>query len=297
VGTGIETMEQTAARVVVREAMPGDAGACGRIFYDAFESIATQHNLPVEPGSPQFTHYKAGEMLAATGIFGLVAERDGHVIGSAFVDERDAVAGIGPVTVDPTAQDGGVGRVLMEALLRRERERGALSIRLVQTAYHYRSLALYAKLGFVVREPLSVLQGAPPALSIPGFGVRPARESDVASCAELCAGVHGHSRRGELLDAIAAGTARVVERPGGISGYATGFGYGWHAAAETNADLIALLGSAESFMGLGVLVPSRNADLLRWCLAHGLRIVQQSTLMTIGLYNEPSGAWLPSVVY
>ncbi len=60
---------------------------------------------------------------------------------------------------------------------------------------------------------------------------------------------------------------------------------------------MALLGSAEAFMGLGVLVPSRNAELLGWCLDHGLRIVQQSTLMTIGLYNEPAGAWLPSIVY
>jgi hypothetical protein len=25
--------------------------------------------------------------------------------------------------------------------------------------------------------------------------------------------------------------------------------------------------------------------------------VQQSTLMTVGLYNEPQGAWLPSIVY
>jgi hypothetical protein len=37
--------------------------------------------------------------------------------------------------------------------------------------------------------------------------------------------------------------------------------------------------------------------LLRWCLERGLRIVQQSTLMTIGLYNEPAGAWLPSIAY
>ena len=167
-------------------------------------------------------------------------------------------------------------------------------VRLVQTAYHYRSLALYAKLGFVVREPLSVLQGAPPPLSLPGLGVRAAREEDVAACGDLCARVHGHDRSGELRDAIAAGTAAVVERPGRISGYATGFGYGWHAVAETNEDLIALLGSAEAFMGLGILVPSRNAELLSWCLAHGLRIVQQSTLMTIGLYSEPVGAYLPS---
>ena len=142
-----------------------------------------------------------------------------------------------------------------------------------------------------------MLQGTPPALSIPGRAVRPAREDDLPACGDLCLRVHGHDRNGELHDAVAAGTATVVERPERISGYATGFGYGWHAVAETNEDLIALLASAQKFMGLGILLPSRNAELLRWCLAHGLRLVQQSTLMTIGLYNEPAGAWLPSIVY
>ena len=127
--------------------------------------------------------------------------------------------------------------------------------------------------------------------------MRPAREDDLAACGELCVRVHGHDRTDELRAAIATGTAAVVERPQRISGYATGFGYGWHAVAETNEDLIALLGSAETFVGLGILVPARNAELLRWCLAHGLRIVQQSTLMTIGLFNEPAGAWLPSIVF
>jgi len=67
--------------------------------------------------------------------------------------------------------------------------------------------------------------------------------------------------------------------------------------AETNDDLVAMLVSADAYMGLGILVPARNAALLHWCLDHGLRIVQQSTLMTIGLYNEPAGAWLPSIAY
>ena len=61
--------------------------------------------------------------------------------------------------------------------------------------------------------------------------------------------------------------------------------------------MYALLASAQVFMGLGILVPSRNAALLGWCLDHGLRIVQQSTLMTIGLYNEPTGPYLPSIAY
>jgi GNAT superfamily N-acetyltransferase len=292
-----EIIQAAATGLIVREATPEDGEQCGRIFYDAFESIATRHNHPIEPPTREFTQFMVGQMLTNSGFVGFVAERNGEVLGSAFVDERAPIAGIGPVTVDPAAQDAGVGRELMTAALRREHDRGAAGVRLVQTAYHYRSLALYTKLGFVVREPLSVLQGTPPALSIPGFGVRPAHEQDLGSCNELCARIHGYDRGGELRDAITAGTAQVVEHPGGICGYATGFGYGSHAVAETNKNLIALLASAQMFMGLGILVPSRNAELLRWCLTHGLRIVQQSTLMTIGLYNEPSGAWLPSVAY
>jgi hypothetical protein len=44
-------------------------------------------------------------------------------------------------------------------------------------------------------------------------------------------------------------------------------------------------------------VPARNGALLRWCLAHGLRVVQPMTLMSLGLYGEPSGSFLPSVLY
>ena len=167
----------------------------------------------------------------------------------------------------------------------------------MQTAYHYRSLALYASLGFQVREPLSVLQGEVLTSTTPLRPVRHATPADLDACGELCFKVHGHDRRLELAEAITAGTARVVERDGSIAGYATGIGYGWHAVARTNDDLIALLGSSDSIAGLGVLVPSRNSGLLQWGLSHGLRIVQQSTLMTIGLYSEPVGAYLPSILF
>jgi len=287
----------TSPTLTLRAPQADDADRCATIFFDAFESIATRHNLPIEPGSREFTAFKMKQMLGAEGIFGLIAEREGQVVGSAFVDERDAIAGIGPVIVDPGHQDGGVGQALMQTLLAREHERAVPGIRLVQTAYHYRSLALYAKLGFVIREPLSVMQGPVPDYTVPGIGVRPAATDDVEACAELCTRVHGHDRSQELLGAIAAGSAAVAEGPSGICAYATGFGYGWHAVGVTDQAMAALIASAESFMGLGIIVPSRNTWLMRWCLNHGLRIVQQSTLMTIGLYNEPAGAYLPSIAY
>jgi len=35
----------------------------------------------------------------------------------------------------------------------------------------------------------------------------------------------------------------------------------------------------------------------QWCLVKGLRLMKQMTLMTVGRYNEPSGAYLPSILY
>ena len=97
--------------------------------------------------------------------------------------------------------------------------------------------------------------------------------------------------------AIAQGVASVVERAGRTTGYATPVAYFGHAVAETNDDLKALIGAARAFPGPGFLLPARNGEMMRWCLAEGLRVTHTMTLMTIGLFNEPERAWLPSVLY
>ena len=89
----------------------------------------------------------------------------------------------------------------------------------------------------------------------------------------------------------------VVERGGRITGYASALAFFGHSTAETNLDLQALIASAESFGGSGILLPMRNSALFRWCLAQGLRVVQPMTLMSMGLYNQPQGAWMPSITY
>jgi hypothetical protein len=61
--------------------------------------------------------------------------------------------------------------------------------------------------------------------------------------------------------------------------------------------MYAVIASSKSFRCPGILVPSRNSALLRWCLANGLQVVQPMTLMSVGLYNEPGGAWLPSILF
>jgi hypothetical protein len=59
----------------------------------------------------------------------------------------------------------------------------------------------------------------------------------------------------------------------------------------------AVLAAATEFQGPGILVPTRNAGLFRWCLESGLQVVQPISLMTQGLYNEPAGAYLPSILF
>jgi len=89
----------------------------------------------------------------------------------------------------------------------------------------------------------------------------------------------------------------LTEREGHIAAYASSLGFFGHAVGENNQDLQALIAAATKLQGPGILVPTRNAGLFRWCLENGLRVVQVMTLMTVGLYNEPSGAYLPSVLF
>jgi hypothetical protein len=84
----------------------------------------------------------------------------------------------------------------------RAAERQFTGIRPVQAAYHNRSLSLYAKLDFVLREPLSCMQDAAIRKTLPGYGVRPTQAADLAACNDLCLRVHGHDRGGELDNAI-----------------------------------------------------------------------------------------------
>jgi GNAT superfamily N-acetyltransferase len=236
-------------------------------------------------------------MFSHPSFFCVVAEQDGKIIGSNCLDERTPIAGVGPITIDPSSQNRSAGRQLMQAVMARATERKFAGVRLVQAAYHNRSLSLYAKLGFVVREPLACMQGTPIQKTPLGYSVRPAEPSDLAPCNDLCVRVHGHDRGGELNDAIQQGTAVVAESEGRIRAYASSVAFFGHAVGEANRDLQALIAAVKEFQGPGILVPTRNAGLFRWCLESGLRVVQPMTLMTTGLYNEPAGAYLPSILF
>src|SRR6201987_5731152 len=281
----------------IREGTPADAEVCGRICYDAFKTISEAHGFAPDFPAPEVPIGLLTWMLAHPKFYGVVAEIDGRIVGSNFLDERNSIAGVGPITVDPTAQNRSIGRRLMNAVHERAAEKNFAGVRLIQAGFHARSLSLYAKLGYDVREHLACMQGDALGISIEGHPVRPAVETDLEAWNRVCRQVHGHDRGGELRDATAKGSATVVEHAGRITGYATIIGFFGHAVGETNKDVKALIGAAKEFAGPGFLLPTRNGDLFRWCLSNGLRITEPMTLMSKGLYNEPVGAFLPSILY
>lgn len=291
------TPQQQKSPVTIRRAKPEDAPVCGQICYDAFTSLNLAYNFPPDLPEVGVAVGLLSMMFSHPGFYCVVAELDGRIAGSNCLDERSAITGVGPITIDPKVQNRGIGRDLMRAVMDRSRERNCPGIRLVQAAFHNRSLSLYTKLGFDPVEPLSVMQGPPLKQRIEGFVVRPAAAADLEACNRVCQNVHGHHRGGELADAIQQGGAMLVERGGRITGYTSGTAFFGHSVAETNSDLQALIAAADAFGGPGILVPTRNAALFRWCLENNLRVVEPMTLMAMGLYNQPAGAFLPSILF
>jgi GNAT superfamily N-acetyltransferase len=124
--------------VKLRPGLPDDAEVCGRLCYEAFGSLSGTHGFPNDFPSADVASGLLGLLLGHPGFSSVVAEVDGRVMGSNFLDERSPVVGVGPITAAPDAQDGGIGRTLMDDVLRRAEERGDPGLRLLQAAYHNR---------------------------------------------------------------------------------------------------------------------------------------------------------------
>lgn len=282
---------------ILREGRIEDAHECGSISYQAFKILDERYNLTTDWASPEATIKSFSSLLKRQNVYSVVAELDGHIVGSNFLWNNGAIAGIGPLSVNPITQGRSIGRHLMQYVLDYARQQEFAGVRLVQAAYNSSSLSLYTKLGFRVREPLAVLKGTALQLEVLGYVVRKATAADIDICNQLCFQVHGHVRQIELLDAIEQQTLTVVEHNGCITGYITVLGLDGHAVAQSNQDLKALLSAATAISESGFLLPTRNTELLHWCLEKGLHIVRPMTLMSMGLYNEPVGTFLPSILY
>jgi GNAT superfamily N-acetyltransferase len=286
------------AQIVLREPRPEDAEAVAEIVFNAFGRIHDHHRFQRDFPELALARGLIEVWIAHPEVWGVVAEVDGKIVGSNFLDERDEISGVGPITVAPGAQNVGVGRKLMDAVI--ERGRDARGIRLLQDAFHMRSLSLYEKLGFRVTDGCVVMTGEPRTEAASGMDVRPLSEDDLEECGRLCERVHGFVRTGALTDAMRGMNPHVGLRDGRIVAYASALSF-WpmaHGVAETDEDMQALLagGAAATGEPIALLVPL-TSELFPWALDAGLRAVKPMNVMSMGFHQEPQGAWFPSVLY
>ena len=290
----MKTQHEASSRIKLRAGTSNDRDVCSAIMLEAFSAINNLHNF--SPEFPDLADWKhMFEVLSSVG-YCVVAEMDGRIVGSNFIDERAQVGSVGPISVSPEVQGNGLGRMLMQAVIDRPREQKLAEIRLLQASFNFRSLSLYTKLGFEVQEPIVAMEGIPlKRRSVPGCTVRPASIADLPAVNTICRKVYGFDRALDMQSAIQRGDAFAVERDGRLTGYATGFGYFSHAVAESNLDMQALLCAAHKVDGPGVLIPTRNSELFRWCLESRMRVVLPYTYMSMGSYAAPQGAFIPSI--
>jgi GNAT superfamily N-acetyltransferase len=274
---------------------------CGRIIFTAFDALFKHRNFPLY----EFPVVEAGIGVATNFIdhpvlIKFLAEVDKQIVGCAFLDPRDKINAIGPVAVLPDFQGCGVGKLLMEKILKKKEN--TIGTRLLQDTFNPDSFSLYSKLGFEFKELVTLLQGKLTGHAEPGIKVRPLSNEDLAQCKTLCVKVHGIDRTNELRDAIKVFKPLAALHDGQITGYMSAADF-WqlnHAVALNEDVLKALLLATQAMSGeepILFLLPVRYSNLMRWVLNQGGRSIKSMALMAMGKYDEPNGVYLPSISY
>jgi GNAT superfamily N-acetyltransferase len=245
--------------------------------------------------SVEFATLVCGLLVQQEQVYSLGAFEDGAPRGSNHLELWDDVAGIGPVSVDVAAQGGGIGKAMMQDVIEHARASGFERVRLLQDAFNMRSLALYASLGFVVKEPVAYLELHPAHTPDPGF--RPAMAGDFEAMDALCREIYGISRKNEVATLAQAGFPAFVIDSGRVRGYLVGTAIG-HGVAEDDDVMLKLYASIGATLPDAMAnVPVRSGDLYRRALAAGHRNRKVMNLMALGPYDDPQGTWVPSVLF
>lgn len=278
---------------------PGHATELGRICHDAFAAFHDRHAMPRDFALPQAAVELLGWMLASPDEFAVMAVSGGRPVGSNFLTVGDEVGGVGPISVDPSAEGRGIGRALMRAVLDHAEARGMAKVRLMQDSFNMRSLALYASLGFTVRAPIGLMDLQPAAAHDPT--IRPATADDDPALSALCRRIYKVDRAAERHAMASIGFPVMLrERAGRVTGYLIP-GIAGHGVAETVGDALPLFAQVarvappEARMAF---CPLPEGDLLRGLLAAGHRLRKVMNLMSSGPWDQPAGGvWMPSIGY
>lgn len=273
-------------------------GELSRICHLAFNTLHERHRVHPDVPTEEVGGIIIASVLRRSDYVGRVAVVDGRVVGSNFLQLSDEVCGVGPITVDPTIQSKGVGRVLMQWVIDEARARRGqhAKVRLFQEAINTTSLSLYTQLGFRWRDSAALMKPKPATLDDPS--VRAMSPADLTHVDRLSRAHYGSSRASDAAKLLEMGfSAFVRERDGRVVGYqiATLFG---HASAESDEDLLAMAAQTARRVPESiavVIVPMSQDSLFRRALATGFRVAKVLNLMSLEAFEAPRGPTMPSI--
>ena len=165
-----------------------------------------------------------------------------------------------------------------------------------------RSLSLYTSLGFDVTASCVVMSGKPRSGPVDGVEVRPldgGRPRRMRGALQAGPRLRAHGLASRRAPRVPRRSSR--ERDGRIVAYAAAPTF-WpmsHGVAETDEDMQALLlgAAAQGDEPLALLVPLAVGPLPVGPRARVCARVKPMNVMAMGSYQEPRGAWFPSVIY
>ena len=276
----------------VRSLRPSDLAHASAVLHGAFARVAELRGY--QP--PWADEAAARSLLSAysevAGDQVLVAEEGGVVIGVGAMRVRGEIASIGPIA--SYVEGRGVGSAVLDGLLARADEVGAVATRLYVDAWNPPAFALYAGRGFGVVDVVAHLHRDPdpgPALgSSRGLEVRPLQERDLEELLRLDHKLTGHERERDLRSCVRL----VARRRGSLVAYLGAVQADGHtllgpAVAVDVSDLFTLLAHA-----LGSEVPEFTGRPMRArlstaapaaslaALGLGFRVLELGVLMSRG---------------
>jgi hypothetical protein len=82
----------------LRPGVRADSAECGRICFEAFKAVADRHHFQRDFPSAEVAAGLMSFLLSHPKFYKIVAEFEGRVVGSNFLDERSDIAGVGPIS-------------------------------------------------------------------------------------------------------------------------------------------------------------------------------------------------------